>query len=118
MRGSLKRLALAALLGLSSPLPLTAKSQSERQPSPLAPVVTVAHAIARELVERVVVTGTLVPRDEVLVTPEVEGLRITELLVEEGAVIQQGQVLARLSRDTWRRSLPKTAPISCGLRPP
>jgi HlyD family secretion protein len=101
MRGSLKRLALAAaaLIGLSSPLPVTAKSQSERQPSLLAPVVTVVHAIARELVERVVVTGTLVPRDEVLVTPEVEGLRITELLVEEGAVIQQGQVLARLSRD-------------------
>src|SRR5215213_7642720 len=117
MRPLPRRLVLIALLSLGGSLSVVAKPASDGQPS-LAPMVTVVNAIARELVERVVVTGTLVPRDEVLVTPEVEGLRITELLVEEGAVIQQGQVLARLSRDTWRRSLPKTAPISCGLRPP
>jgi RND family efflux transporter MFP subunit len=65
----------------------------------LAPAVTVVRAAERELVERAIVTGTLVPREEVLVAPEVEGLRITEVLVEEGAVVKQGQVLARLSRD-------------------
>ena len=43
------------------------------------------------------VTGTLVPRDEILVAPEIEGYRITELLVEEGAEVTKGQVLARLS---------------------
>jgi multidrug efflux pump subunit AcrA (membrane-fusion protein) len=66
---------------------------------PLAPAVTVVRAEEREIVERAVVTGTLVPREEVLVAPEIEGLRITEVLVEEGAVVKQGQVLARLSRD-------------------
>ena len=64
---------------------------------PIAPAVTVVPAERREIVERAVVTGTLVPRDEILVAPEVEGLRITELLVEEGDRVTEGQVLARLS---------------------
>ncbi|MEE7450155.1 efflux transporter periplasmic adaptor subunit [Methylobacterium radiotolerans] len=63
----------------------------------IAPAVTVVPAESREIVERAVVTGTLVPRDEILVSPEVEGLRITELLVEEGDRVTKGQVLAKLS---------------------
>ncbi|WP_156398889.1 efflux RND transporter periplasmic adaptor subunit [Methylobacterium sp. Leaf469] len=63
----------------------------------LAPAVTVVPAEEREVVERAVVTGTLVPRDEILVAPEIEGTRITELLVEEGARVEKGQPLARLS---------------------
>ena len=63
----------------------------------IAPAVTVARAMGREIVERAVVTGTLVPRDEILVAPEIEGYRITELLVEEGDRVAKGQVLARLS---------------------
>jgi HlyD family secretion protein len=65
----------------------------------IAPAVTVVPAERREIVERAVVTGTLVPRDEILVAPEVEGLRITELLVEEGDRVTKGQVLARLSQE-------------------
>jgi HlyD family secretion protein len=60
----------------------------------IAPAVTVVPAERREIVERAVVTGTLVPRDEILVAPEVEGLRITELLVEEGDRVTKGQVAA------------------------
>ena len=66
-------------------------------PAALLPAVSVVPAESREIVERAVVTGTLVPRDEILVSPEVEGLRITELLVEEGDRVAKGQVLARLS---------------------
>ena len=62
-----------------------------------APAVSVVAARRREIVERAVVTGTLVPRDEILVAPEVEGLRITALLAEEGDRVARGQVLARLS---------------------
>ena len=50
----------------------------------LIPAVSVVEAARREIVETVVVTGTLVPRDEILVTPEIDGYRITEVLVEEG----------------------------------
>lgn len=67
--------------------------------TPLAPLVSVVRATQREIVERAVVTGTLVPRDEILVAPEIEGLRITDLLVEEGDRVERGQVLARLSRE-------------------
>ncbi|MGD0635467.1 MAG: efflux RND transporter periplasmic adaptor subunit [Beijerinckiaceae bacterium] len=71
----------------------------------LAPAVTVVEAVMRELVDTAVVTGNLVPRDEILVTPEIDGQRITELLVEEGMAVERGQVLARLSRDLIDRQL-------------
>jgi RND family efflux transporter MFP subunit len=75
----------------------------------LAPAVTVVQAAEREIVERAVVTGTLVPREEILVAPEVEGLRLTEVLVEEGAVVREGDVLARLSRDILETTLAQNA---------
>ena len=68
-------------------------------PEPLAPVVTTVFAGRAELVDAVQVTGTLVAREEILVGPEIEGLRIVDLLAEEGDTVAQGQVLARLSRD-------------------
>ncbi|MFY9292312.1 MAG: biotin/lipoyl-binding protein, partial [Methylorubrum rhodinum] len=66
-------------------------------PAALLPAVSVVPAERREIVERAIVTGTLVPRDEILVAPEVEGLRIVELAVEEGDRVEKGAVLARLS---------------------
>jgi multidrug efflux pump subunit AcrA (membrane-fusion protein) len=42
------------------------------------------------------VTGVLVARDEVLVRPDREGLQVSQVLVEPGADVALGQVLARL----------------------
>ena len=42
------------------------------------------------------VSGSLVPRDEILVAPEVEGLRVLELMVDEGDRVKKGDVLATL----------------------
>ena len=75
----------------------------------LAPKVTVIRAAEREIVERAVVTGTLVAREEILVVPEIEGQRVTELLVEEGDTVRQGEVLARLSRDVIETQLLQNA---------
>src|SRR3954449_8707865 len=83
---------------------LARAEQAPAQPS-LAPAVTVTRAVEREVVERAVVTGTLIPRQEVLVAPELDGPRITEVLVEEGDNVAQGQVLARLSRDLLETTL-------------
>jgi HlyD family secretion protein len=93
------RFALAMLAGAAAlgPVARAAEPAAVPDPAALAPAVTVASAVAREVVEFAVVTGTLVPRDEILVAPEIEGLRITELLVEEGAQVTRGQPLARLS---------------------
>ena len=44
------------------------------------------------------VTGTLVPREEAQVMPDSDGLRITQVLVEEGEMVTAGKVLARLAR--------------------
>jgi RND family efflux transporter MFP subunit len=62
--------------------------------------VTVSRIAVAEFVETVLVTGSLVPREEILVGPEIEGLRVLEVLVDEGDRVKKGQVLARLVNDT------------------
>jgi HlyD family secretion protein len=79
------------------PAAWAAETSAIPDPATVAPAVTVAEAARREVVEQAVVTGTLVARDEILVAPEIEGTRIAELLVEEGAQVSRGQPLARLS---------------------
>jgi HlyD family secretion protein len=73
----------------------TPKGQARR---PLAPAVTVVKARERDFVDRLFVSGTLVPRDEAMVGAEIDGLRIVELLAEDGDRVAKGQVLARLDR--------------------
>jgi HlyD family secretion protein len=68
------------------------------QPTQAGPAITVTSAKRDEIVQSVVVSGSMIARDEVMVTPEIDGFVITELLAEEGDRVAAGQVLARLSR--------------------
>jgi RND family efflux transporter MFP subunit len=52
-----------------------------------------------DFVETAMVSGSLVAREETLVSPEVEGFRVVELMVEEGDEVKKGQILARLVAD-------------------
>ena len=61
-----------------------------------APTITVSKVGIDNFVETAAVSGSLVPREEILVSPEVEGLRVLELLADEGDKVKKGQVLARL----------------------
>lgn len=61
-----------------------------------APSITVSKVAIENFVETAAVSGSLVPREEILVSPEVEGLRVLELLADEGDKVKKGQVLARL----------------------
>ncbi len=70
-----------------------------RAETPRAPAITVATAERGAIAENVVVTGTFVARDEVQVIPEVDGLAVVAVLVEEGERVRAGQVLARLNRE-------------------
>jgi HlyD family secretion protein len=105
---TMRTLALAIAVGLAGVSGALAQPSQPTQ-APLAPAVTVVRAGERELVEQAIVAGTLVPREEVLVAPEVEGYRIAEVLVEEGDVVKQGQVLAKLSRDVLETLLAQNA---------
>lgn len=73
-------------------------------PAPLAPppAVSVVSAVVGAIAERIVLTGTFVPREEVLVTPQVDGYAITQILAEEGDKVAAGQLLARLADDVPR----------------
>jgi len=102
LRGSA---ALAFSLGLPALPALAASPPPVPSKAAFVPAVSVVEASRREIVESVVVTGTLVPRDEILVTPEIDGYRVTEVLVEEGARVERGQVLARLSHDLIDRQI-------------
>ncbi|MBL8566108.1 MAG: efflux RND transporter periplasmic adaptor subunit [Hyphomicrobiaceae bacterium] len=57
------------------------------------------------LVETTLVTGTLVPRDEILVAPEIDGLRVVELHADAGDRVQRGQLLATLEKATLEAQL-------------
>ena len=52
----------------------------------------------REFVDRLFVSGTLVPREEAQVAARIDGLSIVELDAEDGDWCKSGQVLARLDR--------------------
>lgn len=94
-------LPLVALASASAPAFAQAPaSAATTQQSTSGPAITVTSAKRDEIVQSVVVSGSMIARDEVLVTPEVDGFVITELLAEEGDKVAAGQVLARLSRTT------------------
>lgn len=85
-------------------LALTVPARAQQAPpeggtppaGPVAPTVSVVQAVMRELVQQQLVTGSLVAREEVQVTAQIEGLKIIEVLVEAGDTVSAGQVLARL----------------------
>ena len=65
-----------------------------------APSVSVVRAETADFAETVLVTGTIVPREDILVAPEIDGLRILEVLADEGQEVRKGDVLARVERET------------------
>ena len=73
------------------------------------PAVTVIPAAEGTVTETLPITGTMVAREEVLVSPQIDGIAIVAIEAEEGDVVAAGQTLARLSRDTLQTSLAQNA---------
>jgi RND family efflux transporter MFP subunit len=80
--------------------PEAAKPKHDASHAAQPQAVSVVRVAQSDFIETVLVTGTLVPRDELLIAPEVEGLRVAELKVEEGEHVRAGQVLAVLTQAT------------------
>ena len=75
------------------------------EPSPAVPIqasappaIRVVAAERRELVERLVVTGSILPRQEAAVGVDLSGMIVQELLADQGDLVTKGQVLAVLDR--------------------
>jgi HlyD family secretion protein len=99
---------IAALLAVGTVGPSYHAHAAEIAPPAAAaqgPAVSVTVAARTAFTESVLVTGSLIPRLEVLISPQIEGYRITELLVDEGDRVEEGQVLARLDKNTLQAQL-------------
>jgi HlyD family secretion protein len=60
--------------------------------------VTVVPASQHCFGDEIRLSGFLTPSDEILVRPETEGFRISEILIEKGQEVRNGEVLAKLVR--------------------
>lgn len=95
----------AALHGPTRTALLAASGAVGREPAPVEtvrepppPTITVALATLRVFRDQLFVSGTLVAREEALVGVQIDGLRVAEVLAEDGDTVRKGQVLARLDR--------------------
>ncbi len=96
-------IALALALGLSSFMTTrgfaedkTVAAIHEAKP----PVINVIPAGINEMVATLTVTGTIVPRQEVAVGTDVAGLLVLELNADQGDVVKEGDILARLDKSS------------------
>jgi len=95
-------LAGALLAGTIVTLPALAQEQAAAPAATqdVVPTVSVVKAVREAISQKVIVTGTLVAREQVLVTPGVEGLKIESIHFDAGDRVDEGAVLARLAVDT------------------
>ena len=63
------------------------------------PAVSVVKVADADFIETVAVSGSLVPREEILVAPEVEGFRVQDLKVDVGDRVKKGDILAILVQE-------------------
>ena len=71
---------------------------ADTQPGSIGMAVSVTKARQLCFDDTLQLTGRLVAREEIPVRPDAEGLRVTQILIEDGEKVTAGQVLARLGR--------------------
>jgi HlyD family secretion protein len=93
-----RRIAVAAASACGVGL-LAAAAAPAAEPAPnlVGAAVSVMKAKRACFKDSVEVTGVLVPREEVLVRPEREGMQVSKVLAEAGETVKAGQPLVRLT---------------------
>jgi HlyD family secretion protein len=77
-----------------------------KEPHELPPqTVTMATVTRHEIPGALTASGRLVPREEVAVAADLNGFRVARVLVEEGAAVRRGQVLATLDDSLLRSQI-------------
>lgn len=95
-----KAVLIAATLSLSASVAFAQEPAAAPAPAQNLPAIIVTPAESRDLVDRVVATGTVRAVEEVQVQPQVEGLQIKSLEADVGDTVQADAVVARLNEDT------------------
>ncbi|MGE0037117.1 MAG: efflux RND transporter periplasmic adaptor subunit [Xanthobacteraceae bacterium] len=103
---------VALALGLVLPELLPAAPAMREAGHTPGRVVTVAQTRNVCFSDTLQVTGVLVPRNEVLVRPDREGLQISQVQVEPGDTVVAGQVLARLALPDGQGARQATGPAT------
>ena len=75
-----------------------AEAPADAVQAPTPPAIRVIAAERRQLVETLVVTGSIVPRQEAAVGVDLSGMIVEDLLADAGDMVTKGQVLAILDR--------------------
>jgi HlyD family secretion protein len=92
-------LALVALSVLAAPLAgCGGKAKVTETEAARARSVRVVKVEARAILGSVAADGSLLPREEVAVLPEVSGYRVARVLVDEGQYVKAGQPLVEIDR--------------------
>jgi HlyD family secretion protein len=81
------------------PFAATAEEKSPAEAQANLPSIVVTETVKRDLVDRIIATGTIQPVDEIYVQPLVDGLSIDKLNVDIGDKVEANEVLAVLSTD-------------------
>lgn len=84
--------------------PVTAQAEESATSAP-SMTVTTSTVEEQHMEASLMVSGSVVARDETLIGSEVSGLRIIEITVDEGDWVEEGQLLARLSSKSLEAQL-------------
>ena len=90
----LTALAAAGLFALASATPSLAAEEADAPKGAAVTVLTAKKSCFNNIVE---VSGIFIARDETMVRPERQGLKVAEVLADAGETVTAGQTLARLT---------------------
>jgi HlyD family secretion protein len=103
-----RRIRIALLLPLALTLAVAGGCKKpEEKPAEAPAVLTVSTqaAAVREIPRLLALTGSVAAWDQLPVMPAANGLRLTQVLVEEGQTVKKGQLLAKLDDATLQAQL-------------